>query len=718
MQKPKLDVLIAMYAFGGNGGVATSLPSHVTWMAKTAIAANKDERVGRFDIKVFGDIPLDMERNRTVEYAIANKYDVIVMIDSDNEIDLYVGTDPSAKPFWESSFDFLYEREIKGLPTVVCAPYCGPPPHPARGGEENVYVFYAETSDTPVDGSPEPQVRFAAYSRAHAAMMCGIQEIAAGPTGVIMYSTSALQLIPEKEATSDVLMGFKSGKYTLERAVELIQRESWFYYEFNGKNRSRKNSTEDVTSTRECQMLGLAKYGQPIVFCNWDSWAGHYKPKCVGKPSPLPIEGVSRVFLDAVRNNISYLDRGVELDLDENEFSYHGPLLELRDENAPPVQEEPDSMFVTVERNGRPFTHVGFCSNQKSLETLQGLVKGLRKTKGFLDIAEIGSWVGDSACAMWEVCPESRITCVDTFSGAPGDATFELSRKADIEAGDDRAVFRTFIKNTDHFSPKVLQTNSLSAARFLAAGEEKFDLVYIDADHRYEGVKADIEAWLPLVKDGGIICGHDYGDPGFPGVEKAVREVIGDDHQSENAVWWHVVNKPKIQQIEVVMPAMTLGRKFASSAYEQDLINYIHREVPNGYGRYLVVDDQSGEVAWAIAKDHPEAQVYVAGGHIPAPVMDSNSGIITRVNAEAVSTMESQDVDAVYLCSEEALVHHKNFLRHLGKNGFATFVRPRNFLASPIEISEYVEDEWDAEFGPAEGLYNLTPKAANDNTDL
>lgn len=718
MQKPKLDVLVALYAFGGNGGVATSLPSHVTWMAKTAIAADKDERVGRFDIKVFGDIPLDMERNRTVEYAIANGYDVIVMIDSDNEIDLYVGSDPQAKPFWQSSFDFLYEREIKGLPTVVCAPYCGPPPHPARGGEENVYVFYAESTDTPVDGSPDPQIRFAAYSRAHAATMCGIQEIAAGPTGVIMYSTSALQLIPEKQSTSDVLLGFKGGQYTLDRAVELIQRESWFYYEFNGGNRSRKNSTEDVTNTREIQMAGIIKHGETVVFCNWDSWAGHYKPKCVGKPAPLPIESVSKVFLDAVRNNVSYLDRGVELGLDENEFAYHGPLLEISDENAPPVQQEPESMFVTVERNGRPFTHVGFCSNQKSLETLQGLVKGLRKGRFIATIAEIGSWVGDSACAMYQAFPESKITCVDTFSGAPGDATFTFSRQADMEAGCEESVYKAFLGNTQHFNPRLFKMDSLSAARSLASREELFDLIYIDADHRYEGVKADIEAWLPLVKDGGIICGHDYGDPQFPGVEKAVREVVGDDHQSENAVWWHVVNKPKIQQVEVVIPSMTLGRKFTSSAYEPEAVIKVNREVPYGYGRYLVVDDQSGEIAWAIAKDRPEALVYVAGGHIPTPTMDSNSGIITRVNAEAVSTMEPQEVDAVYLCSEEALVHHKNFLRHLREVGYAVFVRPRNFIVSPVEISEYVQDDWDTEFGTAEGLYNLTPRATNDNPDL
>ena len=40
--------------------------------------------------------------------------------------------------------------------------------------------------------------------------------------------------------------------------------------------------------------------------------------------------------------------------------------------------------------------------------------------------------------------------------------------------------------------------------------DEFFDLVYIDADHSFDGCYKDIIDWYPKVKKGGILCGHDY----------------------------------------------------------------------------------------------------------------------------------------------------------------------------------------------------------------
>jgi len=55
---------------------------------------------------------------------------------------------------------------------------------------------------------------------------------------------------------------------------------------------------------------------------------------------------------------------------------------------------------------------------------------------------------------------------------------------------------------------KIMRMYTVDAAKFFP--EELFDLIYIDADHTYEGCKADLEAWWPKLKKGGFFTGDDY----------------------------------------------------------------------------------------------------------------------------------------------------------------------------------------------------------------
>lgn len=67
-------------------------------------------------------------------------------------------------------------------------------------------------------------------------------------------------------------------------------------------------------------------------------------------------------------------------------------------------------------------------------------------------------------------------------------------------------------------------SNSIQAARSAMQHGKRFDSVFIDGDHEYESVVADITEWKPLVLPGGILCGHDY-STAFPGVMDAVNEL-------------------------------------------------------------------------------------------------------------------------------------------------------------------------------------------------
>lgn len=134
-------------------------------------------------------------------------------------------------------------------------------------------------------------------------------------------------------------------------------------------------------------------------------------------------------------------------------------------------------------------------------------------------VAEVGTFAGWSA-KRFLACPNvARLYCVDLWQGGY-DANDGASNSdmAEAEACFDRVRL---------FEPRCVKvkSDSLVAAETFAAGY--FDLVYLDADHRYANVIADIEAWQQKVKHGGWICGHDYGSDHHPGVKKAVDEVFG-----------------------------------------------------------------------------------------------------------------------------------------------------------------------------------------------
>ena len=64
--------------------------------------------------------------------------------------------------------------------------------------------------------------------------------------------------------------------------------------------------------------------------------------------------------------------------------------------------------------------------------------------------------------------------------------------------------------------------------------DNAYDFIYIDADHKYESVIKDVELYLPKLKKGGIIGGHDYCPYSWPDVIKAVDESIG---EPDSVVW-------------------------------------------------------------------------------------------------------------------------------------------------------------------------------------
>jgi len=146
-------------------------------------------------------------------------------------------------------------------------------------------------------------------------------------------------------------------------------------------------------------------------------------------------------------------------------------------------------------------------------------------------VADIGSWVGGSAAVLAKVAQrnEGVVFCIDKWEGSPGTETEEMAKKVDVYQ-----VFRERMIMSGFWStirPMVMYSSS--AASIFRDGI--LDLVFIDADHRHEFVKQDILNWLPKLKDGGILCGHDIFKK-YSSYEQEIREVI-DNSLDRNAIF-------------------------------------------------------------------------------------------------------------------------------------------------------------------------------------
>ena len=157
--------------------------------------------------------------------------------------------------------------------------------------------------------------------------------------------------------------------------------------------------------------------------------------------------------------------------------------------------------------------------------------------------AEIGVDTGKCCKYLFENLPGLYLYLVDRWIETPeGDSYFQGAKKLCHEP---QSYFdRAYKKVQDivyGYSHKMLKMDSVQAADYVE--DQSLDFCFIDGDHSYIGTKRDIEAWLPKVKIGGWICGHDYDNQNTIGdVKTAVDEAFRDDIElSYNTTWFHKV---------------------------------------------------------------------------------------------------------------------------------------------------------------------------------
>ena len=156
---------------------------------------------------------------------------------------------------------------------------------------------------------------------------------------------------------------------------------------------------------------------------------------------------------------------------------------------------------------------------------------------------ELGAYKGKSTSfIVTEMINRGRninFTTVDTFQGDSGStdkAEIEAYKKVNVSK-----MYDEFVANTNHLY-KHLETiigKSNEAAQLFE--DDSINTIFIDAGHSYEAVKADIQAWLPKMKNESIMAGHDYN--AWRGVGEAVREILGTPDKVENDCWFVKIKK-------------------------------------------------------------------------------------------------------------------------------------------------------------------------------
>lgn len=130
------------------------------------------------------------------------------------------------------------------------------------------------------------------------------------------------------------------------------------------------------------------------------------------------------------------------------------------------------------------------------------------KPRGIKTVLEIGCWAGSGSKIFANHF--DLVTCVDPWE--PTDNT--ISARHDM-----KEVEYEFDKIKEKYNNIIKIKKRIEDYKF-----DYFDLIYIDAEHTYEAVSRQIKQCYDKCL---IISGHDYWPKKFPGVVKAVNELLG-----------------------------------------------------------------------------------------------------------------------------------------------------------------------------------------------
>jgi len=244
----------------------------------------------------------------------------------------------------------------------------------------------------------------------------------------------------------------------------------------------------------------------------------------------------------SIKNSGTEIDNSMKAEIQQLKFSTLSPYghnRKITPENNRNLKEFSINKLTQKQIKSAYIDYLGVKSNQSEKNcigrlattvqdmTLRQLVVDSIGSENPICILEIGALYGISLAILYNhACtkfPSAKIVCLDPFDGYYGQALDALLNQPVNE--------KTFYRNMEILGvPKsdyrVIKKYSTEPEAIKEASALTFDLLIIDGDHSFEGVKFDFENYFPFVRKGGFVILDDYNAKEWPGVQKFVDEEL------------------------------------------------------------------------------------------------------------------------------------------------------------------------------------------------
>ncbi|MFN4023839.1 MAG: class I SAM-dependent methyltransferase, partial [Hyphomonas sp.] len=154
-----------------------------------------------------------------------------------------------------------------------------------------------------------------------------------------------------------------------------------------------------------------------------------------------------------------------------------------------------------------------------------------RAVKGkSVDVLEIGTLFGTGAAIMFDALDghyeKIHFTLLDPLEGYYHGAQSDILTGQPVNEDVVRKNFSRAGMREDQYT--LIKHLSTEPEAMELAAARKYDVLVIDGDHSYAGVKTDFENYAGLVRVGGYIIFDDYDSPDWPDVKAYVDAELGD----------------------------------------------------------------------------------------------------------------------------------------------------------------------------------------------